>query len=386
VDGDSIAAVADTFATAQGGSVTLAANGTFTYTPAANFNGSDSFSYTITDGTLTSTATVTLTVTDVNDLPTATASTSSGNEDTDIAVSAVGTDIDGTIASWSRSPACRRQAKACSILPTARRRSPGGYADHCRPGRQPHLHARRELQRHRHDPVHRHRQRRRHQCAGQRGDHGCRRQRPADGDGVPDLRRQRRHQHRGRLGGTDVDGTIATVTVTSLPPASEGVLYLSDGTTPVVAGTPITAAQAANLIFTPAANFNGTVTIPFTVTDDDGGTSAPANEVITVTPVNDAPTAVANSYTTNEDTSVSGNVLTDDTGAGTDSDIDGDSITAVAGTFATVQGGTVTLAANGTFTYTPAANFNGSDSFSVHDHGRHADVDRDGHADRHRRQ
>jgi VCBS repeat-containing protein len=152
--------------------------------------------------------------------------------------------------------------------------------------------------------------------------------------------------------------------VTSLPPASEGVLYLSDGTTPVAAGTPITAAQAANLIFTPAANFNGTVTIAFTVTDNDGGTSAPANEVITVTPVNDAPTAVANSYTTNEDTSVSGNVLTDDTGAGTDFDIDGDSITAVAGTFATAQGGSVTLAANGTFTYTPAANFNGSDSFS----------------------
>jgi hypothetical protein len=78
------------------------------------------------------------------------------------------------------------------------------------------------------------------------------------------------------LAGTDIDGTIATVTVTSLPPASEGVLYLADGTTPVVAGTPITAAQAASLIFTPAANFNGTVTIPFTVTDNDGGTSAPS--------------------------------------------------------------------------------------------------------------
>jgi hypothetical protein len=188
------------------------------------------------------------------------------------------------------------------------------------------------------------------------------------------------------LGGTDIDGTIATVTVTSLPPASEGVLYLSDGTTPVVAGTPITAAQAASLIFTPAANFNGTVTIPFTVTDNDGGTSAPANEVITVTPVNDAPTAVANSYTTNEDTSVSGNVLTDDTGAGTDFDIDGDSITAVAGTFATAQGGTVTLAANGTFTYTPAANFNGSDSFSYTITDGTLTSHRDGHADGHRRQ
>jgi VCBS repeat-containing protein len=247
IDGDSITAVAGTFATAQGGTVTLAANGTFTYTPAANFNGSDSFSYTITDGTLTSTATVTLTVTDVNDLPTATASTSSGNEDTDIAVA---------------------------------------------------------------------------------------------------------------LGGTDIDGTVATVTVTSLPPASQGVLYLADGTTQVAAGTPITAAQAASLIFTPAANFNGTVTIAFTVTDNDGGTSAPANEVITVTAVNDAPTAVANTYTTAEDTAVSGNVLTDDTGAGTDSDIDGDALAVVPLTNAVGgAGGRFTIAANGTLTFDPGADF-----------------------------
>ena len=65
---------------------------------------------------------------------------------------------------------------------------------------------------------------------------------------------------------TDVDGTIAAVTVTSLPPATEGVLYLADGTTPVVAGTPLTPAEAAALVFVPAANFNGTVTIAFTVT------------------------------------------------------------------------------------------------------------------------
>jgi hypothetical protein len=56
----------------------------------------------------------------------------------------------------------------------------------------------------------------------------------------------------------------------------------------------------------PAANFNGTVTIPFTVTDDDGGTSAPANEVITVTDVNDLPTATATStlVSGNEDTNI----------------------------------------------------------------------------------
>jgi hypothetical protein len=91
-----------------------------------------------------------------------------------------------------------------------------------------------------------------------------------------------------------IDGTIATVTVTSLPPASAKACSISPTARRLLSRrTPITAAQAASLIFTPAANFNGTVTIPFTVTDDDGGTSAPANEVITVTDVNDLPTATA---------------------------------------------------------------------------------------------
>ena len=52
------------------GTLTLNANGAFTYTPAANYSGSDSFTYRASDGTLTSNlATVTLTVTAVNDAP-----------------------------------------------------------------------------------------------------------------------------------------------------------------------------------------------------------------------------------------------------------------------------------------------------------------------------
>src|SRR5438093_489214 len=50
------------------GTLTLNANGSFTYTPAANFNGSDSFSYTASDGALSSNvATVRLTITSVDD-------------------------------------------------------------------------------------------------------------------------------------------------------------------------------------------------------------------------------------------------------------------------------------------------------------------------------
>jgi T5SS/PEP-CTERM-associated repeat protein len=48
----------------------VAADGSFTYTPAANFNGADSFDYTVSDGNGGSaTATVTITVSAVNDAP-----------------------------------------------------------------------------------------------------------------------------------------------------------------------------------------------------------------------------------------------------------------------------------------------------------------------------
>ncbi|WP_295009526.1 retention module-containing protein, partial [uncultured Dechloromonas sp.] len=89
------------------------------------------------------------------------------------------------------------------------------------------------------------------------------------------------------LSGTDIDGTVQGVTVTGLPPVTQGTLYLPDGVTPVVAGTPLTPTDAANLIFKPAPDFNGSVNIPFTVTDNSGAVSTPAQATITVNPVVD---------------------------------------------------------------------------------------------------
>lgn len=71
---------------------------------------------------------------------------------------------------------------------------------------------------------------------------------------------------------------------------------------------------------------------------------------------NSAPTAADDAVVTNEDTAVSGNVLTNDT------DSDGDSLAVVSNT--NPSHGTVTVAGGGSFTYTPGLDYNGPDSFT----------------------
>jgi VCBS repeat-containing protein len=93
------------------------------------------------------------------------------------------------------------------------------------------------------------------------------------------------------LAGTDVDGTVATLKVSSLPTAAQGVLYLANGVTPVTTAMNLTPAQAAGLKFIPKANYNGEFDIAFTVTDNSGAVSTPANAHVVVNSVNDAPIA-----------------------------------------------------------------------------------------------
>ncbi|MFY7672749.1 Ig-like domain-containing protein, partial [Tenacibaculum sp. MEBiC06402] len=69
------------------GSVTETSDGVFSYTPNADFNGTDSFTYTITDADGdTDTATVTITVTPVNDTPTANDDTATVAEDGNVSI------------------------------------------------------------------------------------------------------------------------------------------------------------------------------------------------------------------------------------------------------------------------------------------------------------
>ncbi len=139
---------------------------------------------------------------------------------------------------------------------------------------------------------------------------------------------------------TDVDaGTTLTATLAASP---------ANGT--------VTLAANGTFTYTPAADFNGTDSFTYTASDGTAVSNV-ATVTITVTAVNDAPVAVNDTASTTEDAAVSGAVL------GNDTDVDaGTTLTATLA--ASPANGTVTLAANGTFTYTPAANFNGTDTFT----------------------
>jgi VCBS repeat-containing protein len=146
----------------------------------------------------------------------------------------------------------------------------------------------------------------------------------------------------GVLGGdSDVEGDASTALLVGGP--SHGTLMLNgDG----------------SFTYTPDANYHGPDSFSYKVNDGSLDSNT-ATVSITVTPVDDAPVAVGDSYTTAEDealTIAAPGVL------GNDSDVDGDALTALL-----VGGpshGTLTLNGVGSFTYTPDANYHGPDGFS----------------------
>ncbi len=93
-----------TSAVTQGrnGSVTINADNTLSYIPKANFCGTDSFTYTISDGKGgTDTATVNVKVKVVNDAPTADDDSVTTQEDKSVSITLVGNDPDGDSLSYS---------------------------------------------------------------------------------------------------------------------------------------------------------------------------------------------------------------------------------------------------------------------------------------------
>ena len=110
--------------------------------------------------------------------------------------------------------------------------------------------------------------------------------------------------------------------------------------------------------YTPTGGFRGQDSFTYRA-EDPSGASATATVTLTVSPVDHAPTAVDDAYSTAQDTALSipaGGVLSNDT------DPDGDPLTAAA-----LDGpthGTLSLQPDGSFVYTPASGYHGTDSFT----------------------
>jgi len=112
--------------------------------------------------------------------------------------------------------------------------------------------------------------------------------------------------------------------------------------------------------YVPNANFFGSDGFVYEISDGNNNT-AQASVAITLNAVNDAPTALDDNYTTNQDTDLAiaaPGLLTND------SDIEQDNLTVITTAVSGPQNGNVNLAVDGAFDYTPDAGFSGQDSFT----------------------
>ncbi|MEC6898838.1 retention module-containing protein, partial [Photobacterium piscicola] len=181
------------------------------------------------------------------------------------------------------------------------------------------------------------------------------------------------------------EGLIAKVDNYTIAEDNKIVLHLLDNDTSIsgdplsiasINGTPLTGgdqtisvdhghisiATDGTITFIPKSNFNGDVNVDYTVTD---GTSTQGSHTsIVVTPVNDAPVAMPDEVTANEDTSITVDLT------GNDSDVDGDTVTVtdINGTPVTpgheqtivVDNGKIVIAHDGGMTFVPNKDYNGT--------------------------
>jgi VCBS repeat-containing protein len=308
------------------GAVVNNMNGTVTYTPNLNFNGTDSFTYTISDGRGgTDTATVTVTVTPVNDAPVANNDSFSTAEDTPLTVAAPGvlgndTDVEGNaltavlVAGPSHGSLMLNSNGSFTYNPSTNFNGTDGFAYKANDGAANSNTATVTV------------------TVTPTGDppNAVNDTATTAEDTPVDI----------AVLDNDSDPDGDTITLISVTNGSRGTVAINPDST---------------VRYTPNLNFNGTDTFTYTVSDGDGATDT-ATVTVTVTPVPDPPNAENDTRTTPEDTAVNIAVLAND------SDPDGDSFSITSVT----QGanGSVTINADGTVTYTPNLNFNGSDSFT----------------------
>jgi VCBS repeat-containing protein len=301
----------------------LNANGSFTYTPSANYNGADSFTYHANDGQADSNvATVSINIAAVNDAPVAQDDSVLTAEDTSVSGNVLtnDTDVDGDTlhAVLDTGPAhgtlTFNPDGSFTYTPASNYNNPDSFTYHANDGQADSNVATVNINI---TPVN---------------------DAPAAADNS--VSGNEDTPISGTLSASDVDGPTITYSIFSQP--SHGTITSFNSST-------------GEFTYQGNLNYNGADSFTFNATDGTR-TSNTATESITINPVNDAPVANDDSFTTAEDTSLTANVLDND------SDVEGDTLTA---TLVTGPAhGTLTFNADGSFTYMPAANYNGADSFT----------------------
>uniref|UniRef100_UPI00187E693C Ig-like domain-containing protein n=1 Tax=Oculatella sp. LEGE 06141 TaxID=1828648 RepID=UPI00187E693C len=308
LDNDSFAPGATVTGVTDGsnGTVVINPNGTVTYTPNANFNGSDSFTYTVTSGGVTETATVNVTINPVVDIANDNSST---DEDTPVVISVLDNDSfapgatvtgvtngsngtvvinpDGTVTYTPKPDFNGSDSFTYTVTTIAGNTETATVNVTVNP--------------------------------------------------IADIANDT---------GTTNEDTLVTISVLNNDSFAPGatVTGVTDGSN----GTVVINSDGT-VTYTPNPDFNGSDSFTYTVTS--GGVTETATVNVTINPVID----IANDTgTTNEDTPVTISVLNNDSFA------PGATVTGVTNG----SNGTVVINPDGTVTYTPKPDFNGSDSFT----------------------
>jgi len=122
-----------------------------------------------------------------------------------------------------------------------------------------------------------------------------------------------------------------------------------------------------SISYSPDQNYNGAASFGYQVCDDGNTNGAPDSKCslgtvnVTVNPVNDAPVANNDSYSTNSNTAL--NIAAPGV-LGNDTDIDADSLTSSVVIASGPSHGTLTLNLDGSFSYMPVTDYTGADGFS----------------------
>lgn len=304
------------------GSVAINANGTVTYTPTANHYGADLFLYTLSDGHGgTDTALVWVTVTPVNDVPDAVADFKSTPEDTPVTITVLSndTDRDGdtltvtAVTQPAKGTVVINANNTITLTPHLNKNGSDLFSYTITDGNGGSDTANVSLTI---SPVN---------------------------DPPVAVNDTATVAENGTVTfaviGNDTDPENSTLRVTAVTQGAHGTVTIMAG---------------YQLRYQPAAGYFGPDSFTYTLADPGNLTSV-GTVSVTVTPLNDPPTAAADAGATSEDTPVTLSVLAND------SDPDGDALTVVAVTQSALGAATTD---GTTITFSPAANANGTAAFT----------------------